>query len=187
MKNLLTLLLVIASIAYPALVYLGIQHISPAAFAVIVFALALIKFVASRDKHSATQITLLLIAGLFSLGLLISNSEQWLKLYPVIISAGIASLFAFSLRQPETVIERLARLGGAVITARAKHYTRVLTRIWVLLLVVNGAIALYLALFASLENWALYTGLLSYVFFGLFSLGEYGYRRYYINKYRDQN
>lgn len=185
MKALLTLLLVITTIAYPALVYIGIQHLNPSLFALFILLLALIKFFTAKDKSSNGQIALLLVAVLFSFGLLISNSQYLLKLYPVTISAAVAVLFAHSLRQPETIIERMARLSGATITPRAQHYTRALTRIWVLLLVLNGLIALYLALFASLALWALYTGLLSYIFFGVFFALEYSYRRYYIRKYRD--
>jgi uncharacterized membrane protein len=114
------------------------------------------------------------------------NNEFLLKLYPVLISLCVALLFALSLRAPESLIERMARMAGETITARAKAYTRVLTGIWALLLVGNALIALYQALFASLKSWALYSGLLSYVFFGLFFALEYTYRRYYINKYRDE-
>lgn len=187
MKNLLTFLLVIISLAYPVLVYIGIQHVSPAIFALMVSALALMRFFTLKEKSDVGQISLLLIAVVFSIGLFISNSEQWLKLYPVIISICVATVFALSLRQPETIIERMARLSGATITPRAKHYTRALTRVWVMLLIINGLVALYLAGFASLESWTLYTGLLSYIFFGLFFALEYGYRCYYINRYRDQS
>ncbi|AQT60767.1 hypothetical protein CBP51_08880 [Cellvibrio mixtus] len=188
MKPLITLILVLVSIAYPLLVYLGIQHISPALFALVLAVLAVAKFIATRRQGQAQQHTetaLLLVALAYSLALLIANNSLLLKLYPVMMSLCIALLFALSLRAPESLIERLARLGGETITPRAKGYTRVLTGLWALLLLGNAAIALYLALFASLKSWALYCGLLSYVFFGLFFALEYSYRRYYIRKYRE--
>lgn len=190
MKPLITLILVVVSIAYPLLVYAGIQHLSPAIFALVLATLATVKFIAARSQGkqgiSATEWALLLITLTYSLALLIANNELLLKLYPVLISLCVALLFALSLRAPESLIERMARMAGETITPRAKAYTRVLTGIWALLLVGNALIALYYALFASLKSWALYSGLLSYIFFGLFFALEYTYRRYYINKYRDK-
>lgn len=190
MKPLITLILVVVSIAYPLLVYTGIQHISPAIFALILATLATVKFVAAGGQGqggiTATEWALLLITLGYSLALLIANNEFLLKLYPVLISLCAALLFALSLRAPESIIERMARMAGETITPRAKAYTRRLTGIWALLLVSNALIALYYALFASLKSWALYSGLLSYLFFGLFFAAEYIYRRYYINKYRDK-
>lgn len=190
MKPLITLILVVVSIAYPLLVYAGIQHVSPAIFALILATLATIKFVAARGQGkrgiTGTEWALLLITLVYSLALLIANNELLLKLYPVLISLCVALLFALSLRAPESLIERMARMAGETITPRAKTYTRVLTGIWALLLVGNALIALYYALFASLKSWALYSGLLSYIFFGMFFALEYTYRRYYINKYRDE-
>lgn len=190
MKPLLTLIVVLVSIAYPLLVYLGIQRISPAIFALILATLAIAKFIATRASNPKgivnTEFSLLLITLIYSLALLIANNEFLLKLYPVLISLCIALLFALSLRAPESLIERMARIAGETITPRAKTYTRKLTGIWALLLLGNALIALYLALFASLKSWALYSGLIAYIFFGLFFALEYGYRCYYIKKYRDQ-
>jgi uncharacterized membrane protein len=184
MKSLIPLLLAVVSIAYPAMVYFGIQHISPAFFALVIFALAIAKFVSTRKQTGKEQWLLLLAVTAYSLWLLVSNSEDWLKLYPVIISWCLAVLFTLSLKQPETILERLARLGGAEITPRAKGYIRRLTLVWAMMLTANGLVALYLALFASLKSWALYCGLLSYLIFGIFFALEYAYRCYYIRKHR---
>jgi hypothetical protein len=48
MKPLITLILASVSIAYPLLVYAGIQHISPAIFALVLATLAVAKFVVAR-------------------------------------------------------------------------------------------------------------------------------------------
>lgn len=189
-KTLLTLIVIIISIAYPLLVYLSIEHVSPALFALVLAALAVAKFIAARSQQQATntaELALLLIALVYSSALLVANSALLLKLYPVLISLCIALCFALSLRAPESLIERLARLSGETITPRAKAYTRVLTGIWALLLVGNALVALYLALFGSLQSWAFYSGLLSYVFFGLFFALEFTYRHYYIRKHREHS
>lgn len=188
MKALVSLILALVSIAYPLLVYYGIQHVSPALFALVLATLALAKFIAVRRQGTGANPAewyLLVIALAYSLALMALNSELLLKLYPVLISLCVAAVFALSLRAPESLIERLARLAGETITPRAKAYTRTLTGIWAFLLVGNALVALYLALFGDLKSWALYSGLLSYLFFGVFFALEYGYRRYYIQKYRE--
>ncbi len=188
MRPLLNLILVLVSVAYPLLVYLGIQHVSPALFALVLASLALAKFMVARRagrKPETAELALLIVALGYSLALVITNSELMLRFYPVLISLCVALLFALSLRAPESLIERLARLAGETITPRARSYTRKLTLIWALLLFGNALVALYLAIFASLKSWALYNGLVSYVFFAVFFALEYTYRRYYIHKYRE--
>jgi uncharacterized membrane protein len=190
MKRLLSVLFVGVAVAYPVLVYLGIQHLSPAIFALVLAALAIAKFLIARSRHQPianSELALLLVGLAYCTALLVANSELLLKFYPVLISLCVALFFALSLRAPESAIERMARMAGETITARAKHYTRVLTGVWALLLLGNALVALYLALFASIESWALYSGLISYLFFGLFFAIEYAYRRYYINKYRRED
>lgn len=183
MKRILTVALVIISIAYPVFVYFGVQHMSPAFLSLVLLAVALLKFFTANDRTDITQVWLLLAVVVYSIGLLLTNSQYGLKLYPAVISACVATLFALSLRQPESLIERMARLSGKTITPRAKQYTKRLTLIWSVLLVLNAAVALYFAHFASFKAWALYCGLISYGIFASIFLVELLYRRHYIAKY----
>ena len=183
MKLLITIVIVVFSILYPIIVYFGVQHLSPAVFSIVFLAMAVLKFFGARDRSDIAQVVLLLVVVMYSIALLLVNSEYWLRLYPVVVSICVAGLFAFSLWQPESLIERFARMGGQTITPRAKGYTRRLTLIWALLLVANAAVALYLAQFASFSAWALYCGLISYGIFGCVFAVEFIYRRYYIATY----
>lgn len=183
MKILITVVIVALSILYPVIVYFGVQHLSPAVFSLVFLAVAALKFYSAQDRSDIAQVVLLLVVVIYSIGLLVVNSEYWLRLYPVVVSTCVAALFGFSLWQPESLIERFARLSGQTITPRAKGYTKKLTLIWALLLVANAAVALYLAQFASFSAWALYCGLISYGIFGCVFVIELIYRRYYIAKY----
>ncbi len=183
MRALLTLVLVLVSLAYPLIIYLGLQHVGPAVFAGLLLALALLRLLSARDRRDLTQLLLLLVAVAFSLALAVTGSELLLRFYPVAISLVLAGVFASSLRQPENLLARMARATGKAITPRALAYTRRLTLIWALLLLANAAVALYLALFASLYQWMLYCGFLSYLILGGFFLAELLYRRYYIARY----
>lgn len=184
MRLIFIVLAVLFSLTYPFLVYVGVQHFSPVFFAAVLALIALLRFFAVKDKKDLLQISLLLVVIVFSLVLAVTNNELLLRLYPVIISLMLALTFASSLRQPENILLRTARLAGKKISAYAPQYTRVLTLVWAIILLANAAVALYLALFASFAQWAFYCGFLSYVIFALFFGGELLYRRYYILKHQ---
>jgi uncharacterized membrane protein len=183
MKPLLNLLLIVLSVGYPLVVYFSIQDLSPIFFSLLISGLALVKFAISPNKTSKHEWSLLIASLVCALFIAFSKDEYSIKLYPVIISCFVGGLFALSLLDKESLIERIARMRGKTITHNAKIYTRRLTIIWSLLLFINAVIALYLAYFATTKSWVLYCGLLSYVFFGCFILAELIYRRHYIAKY----
>jgi uncharacterized membrane protein len=185
MRSLLVIFAILFSLAYPLLVYLGVQRVGPAFFALILGVIAALKFAVVKDKKDALQIAVLTSAMVFSVALVVTNSELLLRLYPVMMSLTVALIFLSSLRQPENILLRGARLAGQHISARAPHYTQILTLVWALVLFVNALIALYFALFATLGQWAFYCGFLSYVIFAVLFAGELLYRRYYIAKYQD--
>lgn len=183
MKRLLGLLVVIASVIYPLAVYVWIQDLSAGFFGLIIATLGIAKFSLAKDKKNKQELALLIAALACAGFVIIANSQIAIKLYPVLISSFVASLFALSLYGEQSLIENIARLRGKRISPVAKVYTRKLTLIWAVVLYINALIALYLALFASTQAWALYSGLLSYVILGFFVLAEIIYRQYFIAKY----
>jgi uncharacterized membrane protein len=100
-----------------------------------------------------------------------------LKLYPVVVNGALLAIFAHSLIVPPTVVERLARLREPDLPAQARAYTRRVTQVWCGFFMVNGAIALFTALYASSALWWFYNGFLAYLFIGLLFAGEYFVRR----------
>ncbi len=183
MKCLFGLLVVIASVVYPLAVYFWIQDISAVVFGLIIATLGIVKFSLAKDKKNKQELALLIAALVCAGFVIIANSQIAIKLYPVLISSFVASLFALSLYGEESLIETMASLRGKHISPIAKVYTRKLTIIWAVVLYLNALIALYLALFASTQAWALYSGLLSYGILGFFILAEIIYRQYFIAKY----
>lgn len=99
-----------------------------------------------------------------------------LKLYPVLVSCVMLAVFAYSLRFPPTVIERLALVRQPNLHPLVVTYTRRVTQIWCVFFVINGSIALGTALWASEAVWSLYTGLVSYILMGILFGGELLYR-----------
>ena len=113
-------------------------------------------------------------AGLALAGLAVaSNAVLPLKLYPVLVNAGLLAAFAYSLVAGPPMIERLARLREPDLPQAAVGYTRRVTQAWCVFFAFNGAACLGTALFSSEAVWSLYTGVLSYGLMGLMFGGEY--------------
>jgi len=86
-------------------------------------------------------------------------------------------LFASSLNQSQTIIERLARLQEPELPESGVRYTRKVTKVWCGFFVLNGLIALYTC-FQPLELWTLYNGLISYLLAGSLFAGEWIVRQF---------
>jgi uncharacterized membrane protein len=84
----------------------------------------------------------------------------------VLVNAALLVAFAASLASPQSAIERIARLRDPELPPAAVAYTRRVTIVWSVFFALNGAAALYTALFTTLETWALYNGLIAYVLIG---------------------
>lgn len=183
MKRLLTLVVVILSVIYPLWVYFSIQKLPAHFFGLLITGIALLKYLVATDKTSKHELFLLLATWTCAALIIFSTNNYAIKLYPVLISSFMAGVFAASLLNDESLIEKMAKLSGKTITPLAKGYTKKLTAIWSILLLINALIALYLAFFASTQAWALYSGMIAYLLFALFIVAEIIYRRHFIAKY----
>jgi uncharacterized membrane protein len=164
--------LVALSFLYPAFVY-GLKSVVPAqAFT----GLALL-LIGLRVATLGYEATLIWRGPLIAAGIVIAAAaaiDAWIaaKIYPFVLSLAAAYAFGDSLRRPPSLIERLARIGEPDMPAAGQTYCRIVTMIWTVWLVVNAAIAALLAILASEEAWALWTGLLAYLIMGVLFGGE---------------
>ena len=170
-SRLIALGLLLAGLAYPFAVYLGLEHLSPRLFALFLGALWLARIFSG--KQTPLSRTLATIALLFCLLLGLAGEPALLRWYPVLISLALLGLFAGSLCSGMPIIERLARLSEPELPPAAVRYTRQVTWVWVGYFVVNASIASGLALWAPLSWWTLYTGLIAYLLMGLLFAGEW--------------
>ena len=168
-------------IAYPGLVYVGLTRFEPMYLTLIVIAALLLSRLAGTP--TAIGVTggalVALPVGLFLIASIISNTEWMIRLYPAVMSLSMAALFAWSLWSPPSLIERIARVREPDFPVQGIPYTRRLTLIWALFLLLNAAIAAWTALLESRATWALYNGVISYVCVGLLLVLEYPVRRWY--------
>lgn len=168
----LRIAVVAISLLYPFAVYLGLRHFDARSLVLLLVIIAGLRILS--DKHSALNHWLWVpLFGILVFWILISNSDTGLKLYPVFMNASFLAMFAWSLRHPPSVIERLARLQHGDLPERGSRYTAKVTRVWCGFFIVNGAVSLATVLWGSDEVWTLYNGLIAYLLMGLLFGGEW--------------
>jgi uncharacterized membrane protein len=167
---------------YPLLVYFGQSRLGVTWVASVLIAVCLIRLVAVLARPGAMasgsfglREALLLCGGAITLALvsLWSDSPDALLYYPVFMNLALLLLFGSSLVHPPTIVERIARIRHPDLPAEAVPYLRRVTVAWCIFFVGNGAAALYTALYATFETWALYNGLIAYVLIGAMFAGEF--------------
>ena len=168
-------------LAYPLLVYCGLTFFEPHIAALVLVLLAIGRFAlakpATTSKGLAPHLSLAfaaaLVIGIFTL---ITNSSDYLRLYPVCINILMFVLFLNSLLRPPSIVERIARISEPDLSAAGITYTRKVTKAWCCFFVFNGTLSLFTGLSTSLEVWALYNGVISYLLMALLFGGEYMFR-----------
>lgn len=176
------LVFAIVVIAYPAIVYFGLDFFGSQAIAFILIAAALARlflFKRMDSKASGMPHGNLLVAALLLVGVsaILLNSPVLLQYYPVCINVLLLALFANSLVRPPSLIEQIARIKSPDLPTAAIAYTRKVTIVWCVFFALNGAMALYTVLGANLGIWAIYNSFVSYSLMGLLFAGEYLVRR----------
>ncbi len=170
---------------YPGAVYYGLQHGSARGVGLLLGAVVVMRWLLLRGRLHGGGLLPILLAGLAcALVAVLANSGAALRLLPVLISLIMLATFGYTLWRPPTMIERFARALDGELSPAGIAYTRRVTQVWCLFFIVNAAIALYTALFASIAAWTLYNGLISYGLMGLLFGGEWLVRQWVRKKER---
>ena len=112
-----------------------------------------------------------------------SENASTARLYPVIVNLGLLAYFTWSLIHPPSAVERIARISEPNLPPHAVAYTARVTLTWCFFFLINGSIALYTAIWSSLEVWTVYNGLIAYVAMGLLFSVEFIIRQRVRNAY----
>jgi uncharacterized membrane protein len=170
------------ALGYPLAIYAALFWFEPRWVAVAVVALILIRWRGRALGMFAglSWLSHAVIAGslALSIGAAVANDETLLRLYPAGISVALLILFGISLREPPSLVERMARLSHPVLPDEAVRWCRRWTEIWCVFFAVNAAISVWSALAASREVWALYNGFLVYLAMGALLGSEWLLRRH---------
>ncbi|ENK2310441.1 hypothetical protein AB3B00_002704 [Vibrio alginolyticus] len=181
MRQLLTGLSAIVLFAYPFAVYFGIDKFGlNLVGGLLIAALLLRVFVANKTPLNEFKF-LALVTGavgivLITLGM-VFKQHGWLQFYPVVVNLCMLCVFGLSLKQPQSFIERLARLQEPDLPASGVAYTRKVTMVWCAFFTLNAAVALYTC-FLPVKIWTLYNGLISYLLAGGLFAGEWIVRQF---------
>lgn len=156
---------------YPLAIWFGHGQVAPRWLAGLLLAAAATRLpllkLSAVARWSAAGALLLVLCAMWS------NLLLPLKLYPVLVNGVLLAAFGASLATPVSAVERMARMRGADVSAPAQAYMRVVTKVWCGFFIVNGAIALGTAVWASEAVWSLYTGVIAYLLMGALFGVEY--------------
>jgi len=178
-KNIYAAFLSIVFVLFPFAIYFGLNHFSPLFFAVLLFVLLVIRVVTMSSGKKWLKAIMISCIAAYCLSIGFSDDDQVLRYYPVLMTLYVAMMFALSLLDEVPIIERFAKLSGKPYPEGARTYMRTLTKLWVLLLVVNAGIASYSACCQSIEFWLFYNGVLSYALMAGFMAVEWVFRQWY--------
>ncbi len=149
-------------IALPLLLLFGLEVIPVRLLAGVFLAIAALRL-ALQPRQGLTPPWLLpTLLLLLALLVLWSGNADWFRYYPVAINAVLLTVFSLSLYTGPSLVERLARLREPDLPPAAIAYTRRVTQVWCVFFLINGAVALYTALYSTLATWAWYNGGLAY-------------------------
>ncbi|MCM8525076.1 MAG: hypothetical protein NE327_01060 [Lentisphaeraceae bacterium] len=180
------ILVILLIIAYPFLVYLGINHLSLKVIGWIFLGIIIIRSLILKNQN---QQWLPIIIGVFVSTILLNvfNDPIYLKINPVFISLSVFTAFTITLFKPPSMIETFARIQDKNLPDKAIPYCRKITIIWCAFLLINSVIALYTALYTDMKTWTLYNGLISYLLMGALFAGEFLYRTFILKPNEDKN
>lgn len=167
----MTVLTVVITLMYPLAIWFGHGHVQPRWLAGLLVLAAATRLpslkISAAARWSAAGVMLLALIAVWG------NLLLPLKLYPVLINAAMLATFGYSLIRPPSMIERFARLREPNLPPVVTRYTRRVTQVWCVFFLINGAIALGTAVWASEAVWSLYTGVISYGLMGLLFAAEF--------------
>lgn len=128
------------------------------------------KFASGEATRSRWLLSALLV---FAVAVYLVNDQQLLRFYPVLMNGLMLLMFSYTLLAPPPMAERLARLREPDLDPRGVRYTRKVTWVWCGFFLLNGCVAAWTAVGASLAVWTLYNGLYAYLVMALVFAIEY--------------
>ena len=178
---------VLLGIAYPVLIFFSLTWLEPREVGLVVLGLAGLRLMTARFGAAVALAKEIWIPaasmGVVALGTAIWNDPMGLLIAPTLINVALLATFGGSLWAERSIVERFARIQVNDLSDAEVRYCRRVTKVWCGFFVANGSAALYLALARDIEEWALFTGFISYVLIGMLFGAEYLYRHWRFRRY----
>jgi uncharacterized membrane protein len=168
----------LAGLCYPFAVYASLGQVPASVFVLVALALIVGRLAMLRG-HAWLRIMLgpLLVTMAATILLALVDPDLGAKSYPVLMSLCFAAAFGISLLKPPSLVEIIARLRQPDLPPAGICYTRRVSQVWFVFLLVNAAISAATALSGDMALWTLYNGLVAYLLSGLLFGGEMLVRR----------
>lgn len=184
----MTLLRVVAFLAYPLLVFATLRWESPRRIAGILLALLVARMLLLSSQRSLAYIRVVswpVFAFLCAIAIAaIWNTPLSLLLAPALGSVALLVTFARSLSGTrESVVEGFARAQLGELGEAEIRYCRRVTAVWCAFFLCNALVTAILAFRGALELWTLHTGLIAYIGMGTLIGVEYCYRQWRFRRY----
>jgi uncharacterized membrane protein len=113
----------------------------------------------------------------------LSGDERFLRAVPAWVYAGLAGVFAVSLRGRESIIERAARWIVPQAPAFIREYCRVVTALWAVFFAGSALAISWLAVAATAETWRVFTSRWLWLAMGVLSVLEFFVRKTWFRYY----
>jgi uncharacterized membrane protein len=174
-------------LAYPVLVYAGLSFFEPRTLALALGIAVLLRVVVVARAREGVPLGRVLLAPAAVAGVLavtaMFNEGRVFLFVPALVNGALLVSFGWTLRGGPSMVESFARLQVDELSAAEQRYAVNVTRVWCGFFVLNGLIALGLAVEASVASWALYTGFVSYLLMGTLFAVEFLYRTWRFRRY----
>lgn len=186
-RSLAAALGVVAALAYPFALYVGVTRWGSRGVGFVALALvvprAVVTLLRARREDALAALRIpLTIGALAGLSALVDDA-RFLLAMPVLVNVGLLVNFAASLRGDTPIVERFARMQVSALSDAERAWCRHVTVAWCVFFALNAAVAAALALAAPLVWWALYTGVVAYALVGVMFTVEYVLRSYRFRRY----
>ena len=166
---------------YPFLVYFGLKYVPPGTLGLILAIFLAFRFGILSPEEKPVLLPMMVFLIAFALLASVLGSTKMLLVYPVLVNLFLAITFARSLRGGDSVLLMMVKARKVEIGEYVPPYLYRLTQVWVFFFVLNGVVAAWTCT-QSMEVWAIYNGLISYIAAGCLFAGEFVFRIFYRRK-----
>jgi uncharacterized membrane protein len=176
------------ALAYPFLLVAGLDVASARSIGAALLAVAVVAGFFAADRASRLLPLLWKRFGLLvavTLAAAATDHPATLKLLPSLTSLWLLVTFAASLRSERSLVEQFAVASHEAFPDFLLPYCRRVTMVWCGFFAANGAVGAVLAVTARDEDWAFYTGFVSYLMVGALAVGEYLFHKSRFRFYED--
>ena len=177
--DLATVALAVITLLYPFIALFAVKAVGPIPVVASLCLLLVLRVAFGWGKGVPLSMALapLFVALLMGL-MMIWDAHRAVRFYPVFMNGAMLAAFAASLLKGPSMIERLARIAEPDLPEAGVRYTRQVTIVWCFFLLLNGLVALWTALYASLAVWTAYNGFVAYLLMGALFGGELLVRKF---------